>query len=163
MLHTGYLSGTLDNGVEAQGLPRGIGGMLRVHLGPHLMVGTEGYTSSLGLRDNGSYVKYGWGGFLAAYGWQVGRWKPSLGVTLGGGAQHVLLLEGCDRSDWQPEGSALLHRSTVMVVDPYLMVEYAVTTKMHLASRLDYLLGVSEGQLWQPRGLRLYVGFLFWH
>ena len=66
MVHTGYLSGKLDAiGYEAKGAPKGIGGVIRFHLGEHFRVGSEGYVSTLGQLGNGSYLKYGWGGLLA--------------------------------------------------------------------------------------------------
>lgn len=43
MVHTGYMKGTLDPiGYEAEGAPPGIGGVVRLHLGEHTRVGTEG-------------------------------------------------------------------------------------------------------------------------
>lgn len=45
-------------------MPFGIGGVIRVHLGDHWRVGSEGYVSTIKQANNGSYVKYGWGGLL---------------------------------------------------------------------------------------------------
>ena len=43
MVHTGYLSGNLDAiGYKAQGAPMGIGGVIRLHLGDHFRIGSEG-------------------------------------------------------------------------------------------------------------------------
>ena len=44
-----------------------IGGVIRLHLGDHFRIGSEGYVSTLSQRGNGSYLKYGWGGLLADY------------------------------------------------------------------------------------------------
>ena len=44
----------------------GIGGVIRLHFGENFRVGSEGYVSTLTQLDNGSYLKYGWGGTVAA-------------------------------------------------------------------------------------------------
>lgn len=68
MIHTGYLQGNLDAiDYTAKGAPTGIGGVIRLHLGNHFRIGSEGYVSTLGQRGNGSYLKYGWGGLLADF------------------------------------------------------------------------------------------------
>ena len=55
MLHSGYISGNLDGiGYKAKGAPKGIGGVIRMHLGDHFRVGTEGYVSTVDQRCNGS-------------------------------------------------------------------------------------------------------------
>ena len=42
MVHSGYLSGTLDAiGYQAKGAPLGIGGVIRLHLGEHFRVGSD--------------------------------------------------------------------------------------------------------------------------
>ena len=69
MVHTGYLSGNLDAiGYKAQGAPMGIGGVIRLHLGDHFRIGSEGYVSTLSQRGNGSYLKCGWPHALDAQG-----------------------------------------------------------------------------------------------
>ena len=86
MVHTGYLTGNL-NAIDytAKGAPMGIGGVIRLHLGDHFRIGSEGYVSTLSQRGNGSYLKYGWGGLLADYYTVIGRFQPYAGLTLGGG------------------------------------------------------------------------------
>ena len=68
MVHTGFLTGNL-NAIDytAKGAPMGIGGVIRLHLGDHFRIGSEGYVSTLSQRGNGSYLKYGWGGLLADF------------------------------------------------------------------------------------------------
>ena len=54
MVHTGYLSGRLDAiGYEAKGFPMGIAGVIRLHLGDHFRLGSEGYVSTLCRPDIG--------------------------------------------------------------------------------------------------------------
>lgn len=80
MVHTGYLSGNLDAiGYHAKGAPMGIGGVIRLHLGDHFRIGSEGYVSTLSQRGNGSYLKYGWGGLLADCYMVLGRFQPYAG------------------------------------------------------------------------------------
>ena len=77
MVHTGYLKGNfqqLEHPVS--GMPFGIGGVIRAHLGNHWRIGGEGYVSTLKQSGNGSYVKYGWGGLLGDFYWVIGRFVP---------------------------------------------------------------------------------------
>ena len=93
MVHTGYLSGNLDAiGYQPKGAPMGIGGVIRLHLGEHFRIGSDGYVSTLSQRSNGSYLKYGWGGLLADFYKVIGRFQPYAGLTLGGGAMTTLLM-----------------------------------------------------------------------
>lgn len=65
MLHTGYISGDIGQLKHtASGMPLGVGGVARVHLREHWRIGAEGYVSVLRQLNNGSYIKYGWGGLL---------------------------------------------------------------------------------------------------
>ena len=55
MLHAGYLCGNITPlSHQATGVTKGIGGVIRLRLGDHWRVGTEGYTSSMGQLGNGS-------------------------------------------------------------------------------------------------------------
>lgn len=77
MLHTGFVKGEFPQLAHTvSGMPFGIGGVIRVHLGEHWRVGSEGYVSTLQQANNGSYVKYGWGGLLGDFYWQLGRFMP---------------------------------------------------------------------------------------
>lgn len=55
----------------------GIGGVIRLHFGEHFRVGSEGYVSTLSQLDDGSYLKYGWGGILADFYSDFGRFQPA--------------------------------------------------------------------------------------
>ncbi len=89
MVHTGYLGGgETFNGQNVRGVPTGIGGVARIHLGDHLRVGSEGYVTTLRYGSGDSHARIGWGGVLADWHWQLGRWAPYAGGTVGaqGGA-----------------------------------------------------------------------------
>ena len=163
MIHTGYLSGTLDAiGYEAKGAPIGIGGAIRLHLGEHFRFGTEGYVSSLGQRDNGSYLKYGWGGLLADFYAVLGKIQPYAGVTLGGGAMTTLLMFEEPATAWAPIDGTRYHKQGFMAVDPFVGCDFIVSGPMHLTLKVDYLCALSAAKL-RPHGPRVYFGFLFYH
>ena len=160
MLHTGYLSGNVSAvGYHAEGAPFGLGGVLRFHFIDHIRVGGEGYVSKLSQMHNGSYVRLGWGGLLIDGYWQIGRWKPYAGFTVGGGSLSTLLVRDGDAKDWNPENDALLHNAAVMLVDPFLGVEFALTRAMHLTLKADYIIPLNNRDC--PTGVRFYLGFIF--
>ena len=163
MVHTGYLSGRLDAiGYEAKGAPRGIGGVIRLHLGEHFRVGSEGYVSTLGQLGNGSYLKYGWGGLLADFYMVRGRFQPYAGLTLGGGAMTGLLMMETPASAWDPIDGTRYHKQGFMAVDPFVGCDFIVSGPMHLTLKIDYLCALSHSSI-LPHGPRVYFGFLFYH
>ena len=163
MLHTGYLRGNLDAiGYEAKGMPVGIGGVIRMHLGNHLRVGGEGYISTLSQRGNGSYLKYGWGGLLADFYMVLGKFQPYAGLTLGGGAMTTLLMMEEPASAWAPFDGTRYHKQGFMAIDPFIGCDFIVSGPMHLTLKVDYLCALSQSRL-LPHGPRVYFGFLFYH
>lgn len=163
MVHTGYLSGQLDAiGYAAKGMPMGIGGVIRLHLGDHFRFGSEGYVSTLGQLDNGSYLKYGWGGLLADAYTVLGRFLPYAGLTLGGGAMTTLLMMENPASDWAPIAGTRYHKQGFMAIDPFVGCDFLVSVPMHLTLKVDYLCALSQTKL-LPHGPRVYFGFLFYH
>ncbi len=162
MVHTGYLDGNvaaLD--YSAKGMTFGIGGVLRFHIGDVLRVGFEGYVSTLGQMDNGSYVRTGWGGLVVDGCWHLGRWMPYAGLCVGGGRASSLLMFAGDDSDWTPEPNVVLHNEMFMLVNPYIGVEYSLTDAVHLTLKADRLTPLSGEAI--PTGVRLYLGFIFAH
>ena len=163
MVHTGYLRGNLDAiGYDAQGLPKGIGGVIRLHLGEHFRIGSEGYVSTLSQRSNGSYLKYGWGGILADIYSVWGKIQPYAGITLGGGAMTTLLMMEEPASPWTPIDGTRYHKQGFMAIDPFLGCDFIVSGPMHLTLKVDYLCALNESKL-LPHGPRVYFGFLFYH
>ena len=163
MVHTGYLSGKLDAiGYEAKGAPLGIGGTIRLHLGEHFRLGGEGYISTLNQRDNGSYLKYGWGGLEADFYLTAGRFQPYTGFILGAGAMTTLLMFENPSSAWAPIDGTRFHRQGFMAIDPFVGCDFIVSGPMHLTLKVDYLCALRESNL-LPHGPRIYFGFLFYH
>lgn len=163
MVHTGYLRGNLDAiGYDAKGLPKGIGGVIRLHLGEHFRIGSEGYVSTLSQRSNGSYLKYGWGGILADIYSVWGKIQPYAGITLGGGAMTTLLMMEEPASPWAPIDGTRYHKQGFMAIDPFLGCDFIVSGPMHLTLKVDYLCALNESKL-LPHGPRVYFGFLFYH
>ena len=163
MVHTGYLSGELDAiGYQAKGAPTGIGGVIRLHLGEHLRIGSEGYVSTLGQRDNGSYLKYGWGGLLADFYTVLGRFQPYVGLTLGGGAMTTLLMSEEPAQAWEPVDGTYYHKQGFLAIDPFVGCDFIVSGPMHLTLKVDCLCAFGESHL-LPHGPRVYIGFLFYH
>lgn len=163
MIHTGYLSGHLGAAdYDAKGMPIGIGGVARLHIGKHFRLGGEGYISTLSQRGNGSYLKYAWGGLLADVYTVLGRFQPYAGLTLGGGAMTTLLMMENPSSAWAPIDGTLYHKQGFMAVDPFIGCDFIISGPMHLTMKVDYLCAFSESKL-LPHGLRVYFGFLFYH
>ena len=163
MVHTGFLSGNLDAiGYQAKGAPLGIGGVIRLHLGEHFRIGTEGYVSTLNQRNNGSYLKYGWGGLLADVYTVLGRFQPYAGLTLGGGAMTTLLMFEEPASEWASIDGTYFHKQGFMAIDPFVGCDFIVSGPMHLTLKLDYLCALSKSKL-LPHGPRIYIGFIFYH
>ena len=164
MVHTGYLSGTLEAiDYSTKGLPFGVGGALRLHLGRHFRVGGEGYVSTLKQRGSASgSLKYGWGGVLADAYMTIGRLQPYLGVTVGGGAMTTLLMFEKPESDWATIDGTLYRKQGFFAVDPFVGFNVAVIGPMHLTFKVDYLFPISEYGL-LPHGPRVYVGIIFFH
>lgn len=164
MLHTGYISGTnMALGNKAAGMPMGIGGAIRMHVGNHFRLGTEGYTSSLSLRDNGSYVKCFWAGLLADWRWTWGRWVPYAGVTVGGGKLTTFLMNEGRPDDWTREEDVVFNKQAFVAVDPFVGCDYMVSDAFHLTLKVDCLYGLGADDLYMPVGPRCYLGFIFFH
>lgn len=163
MIHTGFLQGSLDAvGYPVKGMPMGIGGAIRMHLGNHFRIGGEGYISTLNQRGNGSYLKYGWGGLLADFYTVLGKFQPYAGLTLGGGAMTTLLMMTEPADAWAPIDGTYYHRQGFMAIDPFIGVDFIVSVPMHLTLKVDYLCALSQSKL-LPHGPRIYFGFLFYH
>lgn len=192
MLHGGYLfadspdkifSNTgLGNADYVKGLPKdgfcyGLGGALRTHLVNHFHLGAEGFMSTMPLMKTGSNVRIGWGGVLCDAYFTIGRVRPLIGLTIGGGAMRRLYVpkqdEGTDYAVTDDTYyNASYAKTPFFFLDPYVGVEVGLNNHMALIFRVDYMLpfGSSNSQLtddtrWSrfmsPSGVRLYVGIMF--
>lgn len=172
MVHTGWLFGgeiTLSSpsggySRQIKGAPTGIGGAARVHLGDHLRIGSEGYMSTLnyGGRGNKSHARIGWGGILADCIWQLGRWAPYVGGTIGGGSYANLTLREATPVDTVVETDASFRKYSYMVLAPFAGVEFAMTDKIRLNFKVDWMINLTNRQSDFAGGPRLYFGFSFY-
>ena len=167
MVHSGYLSGG-DNplNIAPSGPTFGIGGSARVHLWKHLRVGFEGYFSNMGIDEaplsSGSFNKLFWAGALADMCWQLGKFYPFVGATVGGGMETAFYMTG-DKSDWLPEASSIFNKTPFFMVDPFVGVEYQVGDALRLTLKADFMLAYNKTGLNRPMGPRIYFGFIFAH
>ena len=173
LLHTGYVQsrkfsmlspdGSALTDMVLRGAPVGIGGALRINFGAHLRIGTEGYVSTLYGR-NGSYQKVGRGGVLADCAWERGRWTLFAGATFGGGGVTNLVSSSSDHDDYLVEdGSVLYRKYAFMLLSPFFGAEYAITSKVHLMLKADYLCNLTNWEDDYVSGPRIYFGFMFCH
>lgn len=163
MLHTGFLQGDISPlGLRVAGAPMGIGGLVRLHLGEHWRVGTEGYVSTLRQLHNGSYVKMGWGGLLGDFYWTFGRFMPFAGLTVGGGGQTNLFMLETPPDDWTPSTETYSNTGAFMVIDPFVGCDFVVSQTFHLSLKADWLNAISS-KVETPSGPRIYLGFIFYH
>ena len=168
MVHSGYLSGG-DNpfDINPSGPTFGIGGAARVHLWKHLRVGFEGYFSTMGIDEeplsSGSFNKLFWTGALADFYWQIGKFYPYIGATVGGGMETAFYMFEGDKRDWEKPQESVLHKQPFMAIDPYVGVEYAIGEALRLTLKADWLLAINSDGLNRPMGPRIYFGFIFAH
>lgn len=173
MLHSGYLfggqstvyseTGTLLGTHNMEGMPFGIGGCLRFHLGKHLRVGMEGYVSTLNYATTKSYFSLGWGGILADGYWVFNKWTVFAGGTIGGGrVKNVTLLESTPL-DFIAENGSSYREYGVLLATPFAGIEYALTKKLHLFVKADWIFNITHDQPDFAHGVRCYVGLIFQH
>lgn len=163
MLHTGYLQGEiLQVNNVFKGVPFGLGGVARLHLGQHWMLGAEGYVSTLKQMKNGSYIKYGWGGILGVFYWQFEHVMPYVGIMAGGGSQTSFLLFSGSKNDWEAEEDAIFHKQAFGAVNPFIGCDFILTSFLHLTLKMDCLNGFTSQGLVKPMGPRLYIGCIFY-
>lgn len=164
LIHTGYQSGC-DNpfGFNPKGATFGIGGLVKIQLTDHFRVGAEGYFSSMGLLNNGSYNKLFWSGALCDYVWKCGKFHPYIGVMAGGGTETAYYMFVGSKSDWIPEPDAVFHKQPFFALDPFVGVEYEVGKAFRLTLKADWMLAINSQGLNRPMGPRIYFGFIFAH
>jgi hypothetical protein len=126
MLHLGYL----HNARTVQtigGTCNGIGGQLSFTLGNNFRLGTEGYASNLGYKEQDGYFKLGWGGLLLAYQFGNRKIHPVIGITLGGGkVKDMYFIQGSVTDEAIDE--VIFRKYGVMLASPAVSIEYALKT-----------------------------------
>lgn len=172
MFHSGYVTsreysiydntGAVVEKIKSSGSPIGIGGALRINFGEHLRIGTEGYVSTLHSKNN-SYSSVGWGGLLVDSKWEIKRWTIFTGAVIGGGSVKSLIHFNNTPNDYTLDEYTSFRKYAFCAVAPFFGAEYALTSKIHLVMKADYLLNVSNFQDDYPSGIRLFIGFMFCH
>jgi len=168
MLHTGYVFGgklnidDYNQNIKIQGVTFGIGGTLRFNFGKHLRTGLEGYSTSVNYGKNKSYMTLGWGGLLIDCKWDVKKLCVFVGGTIGGGAvKNVTVVND---TNINPIGKTALYRKyAVILVDPFIGIEYALSPKIRLIAKADYIINVGKQQPDFATGVRVYAGVVFFH
>lgn len=173
MIHSGFVSGGdvtfvspsgTGTDVAIKGAPFGIGGALKVGFGRHLRVGGEGYVSTLNYGAHESSETIGWGGLLADCVWRKARWSWFVGGTVGGGGvKNVTLLSDMPVDFILEDGSSSYRKYGFVALTPFAGVEYAVTERIHLTAKVDWMFNVSNPQPDFVTGPRIYFGFMFCH
>lgn len=174
MVHGGYVSGepvqfispdgSPERSETMSGVPSGVGGAIKIGIGEHLRVGGEGYVSTLRYGNHGSYSTTGWGGILADFVWSKGRWYWFAGLTIGGGSvRNLTLLSPAPLDFVLEDSSASFRKYGFMAIAPFAGIEYALTEKIRLTAKLDWLINASNPQADFPAGPRIYIGILFCH
>lgn len=164
MLHGGWLFNQNKQSSEfaVSGFTKGIGGSLKVHLWKHFRIGTEGFVSTLKLKNEG-YVRMGWSGALFEFWSTQPKCSPYFGVTIGGGSKKSLYMIEGNTNDWEKEDNVVYNTNPFFALDPYVGCELSVTQKFKLSFRLDWLLAIRKQNVASPTGPRFYVGFIFGH
>ena len=172
MVHTGYLQSNSfdlqtiqDNYIttfKVEGMPFGIGGAARLHFGKHMRVGGEGYVSNLRYGVKGTTLSVSWGGALVDCVWQLGRWWPFVGMVVGGGTVEHIILQDEPAVDFVVENNAAYREYAFIALAPMVGVEYALSEKIHLTFKMDYVINLSNPQADFPSGPRFFLGFMFY-
>ena len=172
MVHSGYLQSkdftiATNNGhslqnLQAKGVPFGIGGAAKVHLGKHLRVGGEGYVSNLNYGEHNSIFSLSYGGALVDCVWQNKRFSPYVGVLFGGGSTQNTTLFAPTYDDFIAEGNVSYRKNSFLALSPFVGVEYALNDKIRLTLKADYLLNLNNPSADLPNGVRVFVGFMFY-
>lgn len=168
MVHTGYLSGGDMPGstFAPQGATFGIGGVARLHFTKHFRAGFEGYFSNMPITEGtakGSYNKVFWAGALVDWFWKAGRLYPYTGITVGGGTETSFYMFEGDKHSWEPKDNVIFHKQPFFAIDPFIGVEYKVSTALRLTLKADWLTAIRSEGINRPYGPRLYFGFIFAH
>ena len=175
MLHSGYIqnrpfelystaSQSLGT-MQIRGAAFGIGGHVKFAFGTPtdmLRIGTEGHSSNVRYAPSPSYAHTGWGGILVDYIRRTeGRVHPFIGCLIGGGGvkNHIIAQGGT--GDFVIEHQAAMHKYAFMAIAPFLGMEVALTPKLSLVLKADWLLNATGCQNDFTNGPRLYVGMLF--
>ncbi len=170
MLHTGYMKSDhfqitdtegKHHSHRIKGMPFGIGGTVKFQFGRHFRIGMEGYTTRIVYDQSGSTFRQGWGGILADGLWTFGKWTPFAGVCFGGGKVTDLLFHSTPSKKYIADAQTAYQQYSVLLLNPFLGMEFAVTSKLKLIFKAEYQLSLKKRMPDQPAMIRFYVGVLF--
>jgi len=167
MFHTGYLSkgeintNEFNQNIKIQGMPYGIGGVLRFNFGNHIRFGSEGYTSTLHYENNSS-MTLGWGGILIDCQWNINKLTIFAGGTAGGGKVKNIIVDNSIEPNLLVK-NAVYQQYTIIISAPFTGIEYSLTDRIRIISKIDYIFNVSEKQKSFASGPRVYAGIVFFH
>lgn len=172
MVHSGYLqsqefnitnhSGHSLQNLQAKGVPFGIGGAAKVHLGKYLRVGGEGYVSNLNYGEYNSIFSLSYGGVLVDCIWQNKRFSPYVGVLFGGGSTQNTTLFASTPDDFIAEENVSYRKNSFLALTPFVGVEYALNDKIRLTLKADYLVNLNSAPNDFASGVRVFIGFMFY-
>ena len=172
MVHSGYLQSkdftiATNNGqslqnLQAKGVPFGIGGAAKVHLGKYLRVGGEGYVSNLNYGEYNSIFSLSYGGVLVDCIWQNKRFSPYVGVLFGGGSTQNTTLFASTPDDFIAEENVSYRKNSFLALTPFVGVEYALNDKIRLTLKADYLVNLNSAPNDFASGVRVFIGFMFY-
>ena len=170
MVHTGYLKSStftihspyfsVQNVVE--GVPFGLGGCARIHFGKNLRVGGEGFISNVRYGDYNSHFKISSGGLLVDYAVRFSRFTTFAGAGFGGGSVENITLNSEPLNDYTSEPSTSYRTYSFLYLTPMLGMEYALTKKLSLMLKMDYMFNVNNPQDDFASGVRLFFGMMFY-
>ena len=178
--NTGLGSADYVKGLPKAGFCYGLGGSLRAHLINHIHLGAEGFVSTMPIMRTGSNIRTGWGGVLCDAYMNIGKFRPLIGLTIGGGSMKRLFVPDQDKNVYYyttPDNThynASYTNTPFFFIDPYIGFEVDLNSHMALLIRIDYMLpfGTTSSELTSdnadalkkfmtPTGPRLYVGIMF--
>jgi hypothetical protein len=160
LLHAGYLSNNAGQ-TEINGMCTGIGGKIVFPIGKFLRVGTEGYVSNYSYKESNGFYKLGWGGLLTECQLSEKRFRPVIGVTVGGGRIRDLYPLSGDFTDNEAD-AAIYKDYSALIITPHISVEYGLTANLNIVAKIDYILypGINY-PTFIAHGPRMYIGILF--
>ncbi len=170
-VHTGFIQGDPFNVItkegrmysqQVKGPAFGIGGKISFYLGDYIRIGGEGYATKTSYGDYKSLQQLNWGGFLIEGVLPLKDFSFIGGTCFGGGkVTNTVLIE--DPGLNFITTSALIRRYPLILINPFLGVEYAITPKMQLIFKVDYMMNINKIEPDFAAGARVYLGFMFQH
>ncbi len=160
LLHSGYIKNN-NSSYQVDGLCFGLGGKLAFHIGNHLRLGSEGFSSNVNYQNNDGYHKLGYGGLLIEYQFLPKKITPVFGFAVGAGTiKDLYVLQG--NIDDNKSDEVIYKVYAVLLATPSISLEYALSEKIKIALRLDYMINLNnEYQNDFASGPRIHLGVLF--